>query len=102
MFNPSGTAQSRCTTFLQSCWVLCRAPADTSTCAAHGKCATAGLEGACCPNPQGKFLDCCDAECSKHSKCSHLPWWQMFCCPTTEDNILDCCSGNTTLATLLV
>merc|ERR1711912_130788 len=69
---------------------LCGA-ADPSLCFAHSACSKAGLDGACCPNEEGKFLDCCGAECSKHSKCAHLNI-TGFCCPTADKEMMECCS----------
>ena len=32
----------------------------SSQCAAHSKCASTGLSGACCPTPEGVVLNCCN------------------------------------------
>merc|ERR1712070_350382 len=66
---------------------------DPASCSAHSKCA--GLEGACCPDKDGKMLDCCEAECSKHKKCANL---EGFCCPNTDNVMLDCCNDNSSMA----
>jgi hypothetical protein len=41
-------------------------------CANSTKCAALELEGACCPTPDGKYLDCCGAvpdECKEPGAC---------------------------------
>lgn len=72
---------------------------DPASCSSHDECAAAGLSGLCCPNEEGRMLECCQAECSKHAKCAHL---KGLCCPTTDKVMLDCCSGNTSAAIFTV
>lgn len=66
-------------------------PAD-ATCASNPICSKQGLrEGNCCPNDEGRYLDCC-------SFCSIRPGCQNYaqnpttmCCPTQTDIQYDCC-----------
>lgn len=74
---------------------------DETMCSAHEKCAD--LHGACCPNTEGVFLDCCsnkpehfeeDRYCSSHDKCANLGLTGL-CCATKDGVYLDCCDKKT-------
>jgi len=73
---------------------------DPTTCAAHSKCKAANLSGACCPTQDGRMLECCDAECSKHAKCGHLKG--PYCCPTDDKVMLDCCTASDANSSIVV
>jgi hypothetical protein len=71
---------------------------NEALCSAHDECAD--LHGACCPNTEGVFLDCCsnkpdehvdeDRYCSAHDKCADLGLTGL-CCATKDGVYLDCC-----------
>ena len=58
-------------------------------CVDNPVCATKGItDGACCPNDNGDYDDCCNRQCSLHPRCSHLA---ANCCPSIDNVQLACC-----------
>lgn len=56
-------------------------------------CRLLGLEGSCCPTPDGQYLGCCnvsDESCAETPACDALGLTGA-CCPTTDNEYLDCC-----------
>jgi beta-glucanase (GH16 family) len=71
-----------------SVFLDCCAP---DLCATNPKCS--GLDGTCCPTPDGVFLECCDQRpenCVIHPQCAGLGLTGQ-CCPTVDGVFLDCC-----------
>lgn len=74
---------------------LCLGPKpapDLALCALFPRCAAAGLEGDCCPSPNGKNLGCCDtpASCGRHPRCRAANL-TGDCCPAQNGAVLGCC-----------
>jgi beta-glucanase (GH16 family) len=73
-----------------SVFLECCAP---DLCVTNPKCS--GLDGTCCPTPDGVFLDCCDKRpehCGIHPQCDALGL-KGQCCPTVDGVFLDCCEA---------
>lgn len=72
--------------------LYCCSP-ETSTCASNPWCAHEGLVGACCPNPFGEYLPCCQAACRNYPRCVALGMKDSHaCCPPAPGQPdLDCC-----------
>lgn len=67
------------------------------SCSANVLCQVRGLEGDCCPTPEGVDLDCCGSivieTCMQNSQCSSLGLTGA-CCPTSDKvRFLDCCDS---------
>ena len=68
-----------------------------SSCSANVLCSVRGLEGECCPTPEGVDLDCCGTfvieTCSRNPTCDGLGL-AGACCPTNDKvRFLDCCES---------
>ena len=60
-----------------------KAVAVTASCQAHPQCAVLGLEGDCCPTPQGASLDCCGSG-SERAVSNSFPNGGLIIVPSPE------------------
>lgn len=66
-------------------------PQATVSCQTNLRCALAGLEGACCPTPNGVYLPCC-SQCASQPSCAPYAFdSNVMCCPSATNITNSCC-----------